>query len=303
MSKIKIEKIEYLGWKNCVKIDNGIVEVIITTDIGPRIIHYGFISGPNHMKVFKEQAGDTCSDEWKIYGGHRLWHSPEDKERTCDKDNFTCSWKEIKNGLWVKSNTDPWVQVDKEIEVILDENSTRLTINHKLTNRNAWDVEYAVWALTVMAKGGREIIPQTTTGPVLLPNRSVTLWTYAKMNDPRVKWLDKYIILDQSENAKGPFKIGLPVTEGWAAYSNFDQLFVKYFKHFEDKKYPDFGMCSYETYTNNEMLEMETLSPLYISKPGETIEHKEIWELHDNVQRPENEEDIDTGILPLMNKG
>ena len=59
MGTVKIIKTEYLGWTNCVKISNGIVELIVTTDVGPRIIHYGFKGGPNHMKVFPEQAGKS----------------------------------------------------------------------------------------------------------------------------------------------------------------------------------------------------------------------------------------------------
>lgn len=302
MGSVKIEKVEYLGWENCVKISNGKVEAIVTTDVGPRIISYGFKGGPNHMRVFKDQAGKTEADEFMLYGGHRLWHSPEDEKRTCDKDNFSCEWEKIKDGIRIKSVMDPWVQTEKEMEIILDKDSTRLTINHRITNKNAWEIEFAVWALTVMDVGGREIIPQITDGPELLPNRTVSLWTYAKMNDPRVTWGDEYIFLDQKTDIDRPFKIGLPVTKGWAAYSNHNQLFVKHFDFIEEAEYPDFGYCSYETYTNPEFLEMESLSPLFYVAPEEHIEHAEVWELFDKVERPETEDDVRENILPLINK-
>ncbi len=300
MGNVKVSKLEYLGWQNCVKISNGIVELIVTTDVGPRIIHYGFKGGPNHMKIFLEQSGKTGSDDWMSYGGHRLWHSPEEKPRSYDEDNFPCEWKKIENGIWTRAVMDPWVQVEKEMEIVLDPMGTQVTINHRITNRNAWDVEYSVWCLTVMAAGGREIIPQIIEGPELLPNRTLTLWTYSKMNDPRVSWLDKYIVLDQDNEAKTPFKIGLPVPAGWAAYANFGQLFVKRFDFIDEADYPDFGLCSYETYTNNEMLEMESLSPLWLVEPGDAIEHVEVWELHDEVEKPENEKEIDKYILPII---
>ena len=36
------EKVSYGGWPNCVRLNNGKVELIITTDVGPRVIRFGF---------------------------------------------------------------------------------------------------------------------------------------------------------------------------------------------------------------------------------------------------------------------
>jgi len=297
---VKIEKINYAGWDNCIKISNNEVDLIVTTEVGPRIIHYGFKGEENHLKVFEEHKGKKGSSEWLSYGGHRLWHSPEEFPRTYDTDNFPCKYKILENGLLIKSEMDPKVQVEKEMEITLPEKGTRAKIKHTITNKNSWDIEFAAWAITVMAQGGREIIPQIKVGPKLLPNRTLALWTYTRMNDPRVKWLEDYILLDQNPNLENAFKIGLPVIDGWAAYSNFGQLFVKYFDFIEDAQYPDFGYSSYETYTNNEILEMETLSPIWTVSPSESIEHIEKWELHKNVLRPENEDDVRNNILHLI---
>jgi len=127
----------------------------------------------------------------------------------------------------------------------------------------------------------------------------VSLWPYAKMNDDRVYWGENYITLKQDINAKGPFKIGLPNEDGWAAYINNSIMFAIKYEHKVDAKYPDYA-SSYETYTNGTMLEMESLSPLVKLAPGETIEHTETWMLFDNVKVPENEKEIDEIILPLI---
>lgn len=301
MGKVEVKKVNFSGWENCIRISNGKVELTVTTDVGPRIIQYGFKNSSNHLKIFEEQAGESGSDEWKSYGGHRLWHSPEDFVRTYDKDNFECSYTLTENGIRIKSDMDPKVQVEKEMEISLDPESTRVHINHRITNKNAWEIEYSVWALTVMAEGGREIIPQNTTGVFSRPNRTVALWPYAMMNDKRVSWLSEYIFLDQDPKTSNPFKAGFPVNKGWAAYSNFGQLFVKYFDFDEDALYPDYGHCSYETYTNDQILEMETLSPLWNVLPDEFAEHSETWELHDAIPRPVTEDDVKMNILPLIN--
>ena len=51
MAAVKIEKVSYQGWPNSYRITNGEVEVIITSDIGPRIMRYAFTGGQN---IFKE---------------------------------------------------------------------------------------------------------------------------------------------------------------------------------------------------------------------------------------------------------
>lgn len=38
-----IEKTPYGGWPNCYRIFDNEIELIVTTDVGPRVIRYGFI--------------------------------------------------------------------------------------------------------------------------------------------------------------------------------------------------------------------------------------------------------------------
>ncbi|MCX5770994.1 MAG: hypothetical protein NTZ09_12080 [Candidatus Hydrogenedentes bacterium] len=44
---VTMEKVPYGGWPNCVRVTNGTVELIATTDVGPRIIRVGFVGGQN----------------------------------------------------------------------------------------------------------------------------------------------------------------------------------------------------------------------------------------------------------------
>src|SRR5260370_42104893 len=75
---IKIEKTQYRGWPNCYRIANGDVDLVVTTDVGPRIIRYGFIGGPNLFKEFEDQLGKAGDATWQPRGGHPLWVAPED---------------------------------------------------------------------------------------------------------------------------------------------------------------------------------------------------------------------------------
>ena len=84
---VNIEKTAFQGWPNCYRVSNGTVEFIATTDVGPRIISFGFTGGANLFFVREDFAGQTGGTEWKNYGGHRVWHAPEDKVRTYEPDN------------------------------------------------------------------------------------------------------------------------------------------------------------------------------------------------------------------------
>jgi len=299
MSKVIIVKKEYKGWKNCISMSNDFIELIATTDVGPRIISLSFHNDKNVFCEFEEFLGTTGGDEWKIYGGHRLWHSPESKPRTYEPDNSKISWRKKKNSIVLTQPVEPWTQIQKEMEIHLSPDSPRVTVTHRLTNKGAWTVELALWALSVMAPGGKEIIPQITKDTGLLPNRSLSLWPYTKMNDPRIYWGEKYIFVSQSQNADAPLKIGLPNEDGWAAYINGNNMFLLQYTHVDGVSYPDYG-SSYETYTNDRMLEMETLTPLVLLDTNDTIEHTEVWTLYKDVPMVETEQDVEKYVVPLI---
>ena len=297
MGNVKTVKKAYGGWKNCLHISNGIVEAVATLDVGPRIIRFGYAGGDNEFYENPAQIGTTGGEGWKIYGGHRLWHSPECDPRTYAPDNEKITWERVRNGVKLLQPVESLTGLRKTMIMALSPDRAAARVEHRLTNEGQWEIELAAWALSVMAPGGRQVIPENTEDTGLLPNRSLTLWPYTRMNDPRLTWGSRYIFLDQDPEAKGPVKIGLPLEKGWAAYANRGRLFVKAagYCNCGECHYPDNG-CSYETYTNDCMMEMESLSPLVRLAPGETLIHEETWHLADRVPCPATEEEADREI-------
>ncbi len=298
-----MQKTAYAGWPNCLKLSNGEIDLVATTDVGPRIIRLGFVGAPNLFKEYPDQVGRTGAQEWMIYGGHRLWHSPEDKVRTYSLDNSPIEAKYEGGTLYLNQPVEPDTGILKQMEVTLDPNAAVVTVRHKLTNTNLWPVELAAWALTVMDVGTRAIIPHPTKAhpDLLLPNWTLTLWPYTNMMDPRVTWGEKYIMLQQNPQATTKFKLGLSANDGWCAAANKGFLFVKRFRYQEGATYPDWG-CSVETFTNNDMLELETVGPLKTLEHGQTLEHIERWYLFRDVPTPKTEDDVDNTIIPLVSK-
>ena len=107
-------------------------------------------------------------------------------------------------------------------------------------------------------------------------NTGYRLWPYAKMNDPRIHWGQLYAVLDNDPTDSSAYKFGYANEDGWIAYFNHGQAFVKKFDYIRGAKYPDMG-SSYQTYTSDWGVELETLSPLQFVKPGKTISQVETW--------------------------
>lgn len=302
MPEVVIKEVLYKEFGKCIEISNGTVDLLVTVDIGPRVIRFGFIGKENQFAENFEASKPLENGEWKIYGGHRLWHSPEEDCRTYSSDNEPVEWEKIDNGIKVSQKTEPWVQIKKEMEITLSSCCNKVKVVHRLTNKNAWPVELSAWALSVMAPGGIQIVPQPQRDTGLLGNRVLALWPYSKMNDHRIYWGDKYIVFKQDPNKKPPFKFGISNEDGWAAYLNHGNMFIKRYTHVMNAKYPDFGV-SYETYTTDFMMEMETLSPLTLLNPEQTITHTEEWELYGNIILPSlKEEDIQAMVDSHINK-
>ncbi|MBC7250699.1 MAG: hypothetical protein H5T62_10495 [Anaerolineae bacterium] len=295
------EKITYHGWSHCYRLSSDEVELIVTGDVGPRVIHCGFIGDVNEFGTFEEHLGKSGGTEWRMYGGHRLWHAPEDAVRTYYPDNEPVRVVEEGGTLRAIQPPETTTGIQKEIALTFKA-ANQIEVRHYLRNVGLWPVELAPWALSVMAPGGIGIVPQprpTSTGG-LLPNRTVALWPYTDMADTRFHWGSQFILLRQDEQAQTPVKIGLSARESWIAYLHRDHLFLKTVEYVEGATYPDLG-CSLEMYTNNRMLELETLGPLRMVNPQETIEHVEHWFLFRGVKvEGEDEDAIAEAVLPLV---
>ena len=82
-----MEKIAFLSFPNCYRLRNGTAEVIVSTDVGPRILRYGFAGEDNVFAEVPDLTTKTEFGDWKPYAGHRLWAAPEAMPRSYAPDN------------------------------------------------------------------------------------------------------------------------------------------------------------------------------------------------------------------------
>ena len=307
-SPVGIDVVAFNGWQNNLRLSNGTVELIVTLDVGPRILVYQKPGGVNPLKIFEDQAGAAGEQIWRSRGGHRLWVAPEDKVTTYYPDNGPVAWEKLGDlGVKLVSAPETSTGFQKELEITLDATGTGVKVLHRVTRIGSAGAYMAPWALTVMAAGGVAVIPQPELGEHprdLLPNRTMVLWPYTDMSDPRWRFGRTYILLRQ-DASRGPTKIGLAHQTGWSGYLLGGVFFFKRYPWDASAIYPDNG-CNFETFTNARMLELESLGPLTNLRPKQSVQHVERWELHDGpveLDAADPEAQIDRLMEPILKAG
>jgi len=303
---VKIEKAKYAHYGNVMKLSNGTVDVMVTTDVGPRVIFYGFTGGTNILgELGPDAVNKTEFGDWHPWGGHRLWAAPEAMPGSYWPDNDAVKVEVVgDNRVRVTPALEKGTQLQKEMLITLDADGTRVTLDHKIINKAGWAVELAPWALTIMNGGGTTIIPQEpfiAHGDVLLPARPMVLWNYTDLSDPRWTLGKKYHLLKTDAGRDFAQKLGVANKLGWAGYLREGELFVKRFPYIEGAKYPDYG-CNFETFTKGTFMEVETVGPLAKLETNQSATHVEHWFLFKGVKAGSTEDSLDAAIMPLVGK-
>ena len=300
---VRVEKTECKGWKNCYRISNGEIEAVVTGDVGPRIIRFAFVGGQNLFKEFGDQLGKSGEEKFQLRGGHRVWKAPEDPVATWAPDNVAVEIQITPTGVIAREPVEPLTQLQKEIEVRMAESGAQMTVINRITNRGLFPLRFSAWALTMMAPGGVAVsgFPPRGKHPINLEaTNPLVMWAYTNLADPRWKFTEKYLTLRQDPNNADAQKLGMFNPDTWGVYILNGEAFLKRTKADPAKTYPDFG-CSFETFTNNEFLEIETLGPMTDVRPGQTVEHSEQWALLRDV-RPNSltDDELDRVLIPLL---
>jgi hypothetical protein len=302
-AEVTVKTVSCMNLPNCLSLSNAHVEVIVTTDIGPRVIGYRRLTGRN---VLAEMPGKVGSSEWQAWGGHRLWLAPEAMPFSYAPDNEPITHT-VKAGRTVvlDRGVEKETGIAKVMEVTLDADSSKVTIVHRLTNHRDQQVDVAPWGLTIVRGGGTTILPNepyVAHEARLQPVRPVALWAYTDLSDPRWALGPKFIRLSTDRARSNPQKIGVGNRQGWAAYVEGGDLFIKRTAPFDDaKRYPDYG-TTYQTYTAGNFMEVESLGPLVTLTPKASTEHVETWWLFGEAAVAGDDEAVEKALAPYLQR-
>ena len=296
-----MQTLEYLNFPNCLRLSNADAEVIVSTDVGPRVLRYALTGGDNVLAELPDLSVPTALGHWNPRGGHRLWVAPEIMPGSYAPDDEPLE-HEVLGPLSVRlTQKVDAAGFEKEMIVTLERVGSGVTVQHRIVNRSSFAAEVAPWALTIV-RSGTVLLPQepyASHDDVLLPARALVLWTFTDLSDPRFTFGPRFIRLKADPDLLEPQKIGAMNKQGYLAHHSSDMLFIKRFDFFEGQRYPDYG-SNCETYVAGAFQEVESLGPLKVILPGESLEHTERWTLHADFELSAMDADLEREIGKLL---
>ncbi len=271
------------GWQNTLVLANEHFEAIATLDVGPRVVSFKRKDGENILGLIEDHKGGSREADFRLRGGHRLWVAPE-TAATYYPDNGSVELEELGHNH-VLLTASPELEIQKSLELKLEENG--LSLVHRITALIDLPEPISAWALTILKRAGTALVPQplprahpghadTSNEADYLPDRKLSLWSYTNIQDHRITWANPVRIEQRASST--PLKLGFLHREEVVHYEAGSDRFTKTVPFEPGDSYPD-GNCNLEVYTDGDILELETLSPLSRLSTGDVIKHQEFWTL------------------------
>lgn len=276
---MKLARGDFHGEETLV-LESGRLRVEALAAAGPRIVRLA-LAGANILGEVPDIGWDTPWGRFNLRGGHRLWVAPENPPLTSPPDEGDLAVTELGERSLRLERLEPESGLMKTMEIELARDEAALKVRHSVRNESGRTIVRAPWPITILPPGGTAILPQQR-GPIgrndYLPNRALTFWPYSSVTDARLV-LDDELVLVRGGAAPEPFKIGYLNRAGWTGYLRAGILFCKRCEPQPGRKHADLD-CNVEVYTNDRLLELETLGPLARLRPGDEAALEERWELH-----------------------
>jgi hypothetical protein len=266
---------------DCQEVGFGDLELLIAEPIGPRILSLSYQNSGNIFAELPDTAlAHPTMGEYKFYGGHRLWVAPEEPAITYEPDNRAVEFEWAGNGVNVIGEIEPGSGLRKSIRIQTTNYLNVIQVDHLVRNEGSSSRKIAPWAITQLKLGGTAVLPLQAADMQnpLLPNRSLVLWPYTDLSESRLKVGKELAFIRTLPKNDAALKVGASNLQQWIAYFIGQYLFVKYSKKDAADCALDLG-AEAQSYCNGQFLELETLGSYRELRPGETIEHREIWRM------------------------
>lgn len=299
---IEIKDVFCKPFGKCVLISNSVIDVYVTVDKGPRIIHFGFSNEKNLL--FNKNAINIIPmleinppkqkiDDLDEYSGHRLLLKEYPTKNTIPMiDDQPVVYSILPKGI---KFTPPYEELQSSIEITLSENTNNIMVLHSVKNLSSDTKNLALCAATSFpGEYSTLIVPQNESGLDVAPNRVISLWPYSKINDKRLTFFDKYIIFSPNLKDENLFRLGINNNPGWVTFLHQDVAIFKRFVHNSKAKYLN-GVSSLEFFAVENFLTVETLSPVFEIGKNEIARHAENWSIFktDTQDKLKNEDQIE----------
>lgn len=278
---MKIERIPFDGLEG-LSIETDAFRLIAVTQIGPRIAWFSKPGGPNLLYWDRDAV---TRGAWKLYGGHRVWLTrpmADESEDTYLPDNEPCKVTLFADGADLCAPASPVNRIVRGIEIrVLD--GGRVRVRNYLKNEGSLIYSAGCWAPTCVTANRPIEIPlgcpeaNAAWDIVYLAIPRVFAGNVTRLDDDSVAFEDDRLILTPRGRC---VKRCVRAEKGIVQLRCDGYVFRKTAAFDPNARYPMNG-CNVAAFIGayNFMAEMETFGGEQTLKPGQTVDHSELWEL------------------------
>ena len=154
-----------------------------------------------------------------------------------------------------------------------------------------------------MNAGGTIVIPQepyASHDDALLPVRSLTMWAYTDLSDPRWSLGPKYIRLRTDSARAGSQKIGAANKRGWAGYARNGDPVRQALRLARGQGLSRTTASTPRPTRLAAFIELETLGPMATLPPGGSVTHDEKWSLFRGVNVAGDDAALERALTPHL---
>lgn len=301
---IQITEINDQIFGKCVRMENNVIDLLVSVSFGPRILSFGFSkeenifwNDPNRLhkntapEIAEAYGEGSCFYE---YGGHRIGLAPARMPDSYYPDNDPVTYALRPDGVLFTPPPQRHNDIQTNLELVLSPESPDLMVVHSVINIGKEKRHLALWPVTMLQPGGTAILPQNLAEEAPeLPNRVLTLWPGSSIRDSRLILGDRYLSVQHSPRPDHKrLIVGTNNLDGWMAYVYKQTTFVKRYVHNPRISYPNHN-SSCRIYTDNDFIQLESISPMYGLDPGQAIRHVENFSLYHTPVLPQNPQDFE----------
>jgi len=287
---VKVEKIEYNGWKDAVQLSNESAEMVIVPSIG-RVMKFALIGGENPLweepTLFGKKAADLRKDNpnaWANFGGDKVWPVeqrdypqlmgtgwPPEKAF----DGGECTVEMIENGIRMTTPVSVDVEAQGIREFVLDEKLPLVRIRQEIVKTGDKPALHLIQNVTqvrpeytaLLAVGPDSYFGEGGVSPMTFPKD--------KLKDHLKRYGD-FISIPAPTDWAG--KVNTDSRRGWVCAIDEKQAFFQFFQYQPGVYYPESG-CTLEVYLSPQYFELEILSQARMLRKGEKLTNEIAWAL------------------------
>ncbi len=284
---IEIKQINLKYYGKCVSINNGTVKVIVSVDVGPKIIFWGYTNGENMLYIpynileYDEHISQKIPPDifFKRYG-HEIMLEYENSNPVVLSSGTTI-YSILQDGV-VFSCSSPKLGISTNLEIIIQDSSNSIMIVHSIENINEKAQSFSICSSTFVTQDGTLIVPQNVEDLGNSPNRVLALWKKSNINDSRLYVTNEYLRFNNlSTDNLSVLKLGINNRQAWSTYTKDGITFLKHYLHNKKAKYLNFD-SSFIIDSKKALLSLKVLSPIYNVQKNEIAKMAEYWSLFPN---------------------